>query len=310
MDIKTLKLFIDAVRNKSINRAAQENYLSASSVSRAIKNLEEETKTKLMVRDFSGVTLTKQGKEFFGMAEPIVQSMKRLEQMYCTRESRNDIVRLAVCIHQNSVGYQAGLDFYERYAKEKEYIDITLTGCLSMKEAINTMQNHVYMLGTVQYNSTLREEAHELLAQNNMIILHENKRKVYVSMREGHPLAGKEIVSAEDLLPFTHVAYIDEEVVPLNYGGDLTGFNNSLNKKRILIRERGQLDETLRATDAYFLGTGAKNIKILENSGIVCIPVDVDMWVMTAVVCRKDYIMTESAQRYYDILMELFERTE
>ena len=310
MDIKTLKLFIDVVKNKSINRAAQLNYRSASSVSRAMKGLEEETKTKLMIKDFNGVTLTNQGKEFFGMVEPIVQGVEKLERIYCSRESRHNTVRLTVCIHQNSLAYQAGLDFYERYAEGKEYIDIVLAGYLSMREVINTMQDRFYMLGTVQYNSTLQEEAHQLLRENNLTIIHENARKVCASVREGHPLAAKNLVSAEDLLPYTHLAYIDEEVVPLNYGGDLTGFDNSLNKRRILIRERGQLDEVLRTTDAYFLGTGDKNIKLLEHSRVVCIPVDTDMKIITAIICRNDYIMTESARQYCDILLNLFAGTD
>ena len=153
-----------------------------------------------------------------------------------------------------------------------------------------------------RYNITLQEEAHQLRRENNLTSIHENARKVCASVREWQPLAAKKLGSAEDLLPYTHLAYIDEDVVPLNYGGDLTGFDNSLNKRRILIRERGQLDEVLRTTDAYFLGTGDKNIKILENSRIVCIPVDTDMQIITAIICRNDYIMTESAQKYLSLI--------
>lgn len=310
MDIKTLKLFIDVVKNKSINRAAQLNYRSASSVSRAMKSLEEETKTKLMTKNFSGVSLTNQGKEFYGMVEPIVQSIDMLEWIYCSRESRHNTLRLTICVHQNSVAYQSVLNFYEKYAEGKEYVDIVVAGYTSLMEVISAMQDRFYMMGVVQYNNTQCEEVADLLKSNNLMMLHENTRKVYASVKAGHPLSEKKIVSPEDLLPYTHLAFIDEEVVPLNYGGDLTGFDSSQNKRRILVRERGQLDEILRATDAYFLGTGDKNIDMLKDSGVVCVPVKTDLKIMTALICRMDYIMTESAQKYCDIMMQLFEQTD
>ena len=310
LDIKILKLFIDAAQTKSINRAAQLNYLSASSVSRAIKTLEEQTNTRLLERSYDGVKLTSQGKEFYGMVEPIIQSMDNLESIYCAREEKADTLRLTVCVHQNSLSYQAVLDFYEKYARGKEYVDVVAAGFLSMNEVINSMQDKFYMLGTIQYNSADREIVYEQLNKNNLTILHENERKIYVSVKENHPLANKEILNVEDLVAYTHLAYIDEQVVPLNYCGNLMEFEHASDKRRILVRERAQIDEVLRATDAYFLGNGDKGVKLLENSRIVCITLDTDLKIMTALICRKDYIMTESAKQYCDILLDLFSKTD
>lgn len=310
MDIKMLKLFIDAAQTKSINRAAQLNYLSASSVSRAIKTLEEQTNTRLLERSYDGVRLTSQGKEFYGMVEPIVQSMDNLESIYCARAEKADTLRLTVCVHQNSLSYQAVLDFYDKYAKGKEYVDVVAAGFLSMNEVISTMQDKFYMLGTIQYNSAEREDVCELLNRNNLSLLHENERRIYASVREDHPLAQKECLDVEDLAAYTHLAYIDEQVVPLNYCGTLTEFEHLPDKRRILVRERAQIDEVLRATDAYFLGNGDKGVKLLENSRIVCIPLNTDLKIMTSIICRKDYIMTESAKQYCDILLDLFSNSD
>lgn len=79
---------------------------------------------------------------------------------------------------------------------------------------------------------------------------------------------------------------------------------------KLPVRERAQLDEVLRVTDAYFLGNGDKGVRLLAGSRIVCVPVDTELRIQTALICRKDYIMTENAKRYCQILMELFEGTD
>ena len=310
MDIHLLRLFIDVARNGSINRAAQLNFLSSSSVSRSIKTLEQETNTQLFKRSYHGITLTNQGKELYAMVEPILLDIQKVEQVFCSQNEKRDVLRLTLCVHQNSVSYQAMLDFYNKYAADVEYVDIVVAGYLSCYEVIKSMQNKYYMLGTIQYNTKNCDEVYQLLEDSNMILIHENSRRMYVCVSETHPLTHKSRISLADLEPYTRLAYIDERVADINYCADLYEFDTSKIKRRILIRERAQLDEVLRATDAYFIGTGNKGVKLLDGSRVDCIPFDTDQKILTGLICRKDYILTESAKHYRDILIDLFDGTD
>lgn len=310
MDIRQIKFFCDVVHTGSVNRAAQLNYVSASSISRSMRSLEHKANSQLFKRSHTGMVLTSQGEEFYAMVEPILNDFHSIENMFFSQSPKDELLRLTICVHHNSISQQAMLNFYAQYAGEKEYADIVVAEYLSLREVLHNMQSKYYMLGTVQYGSNHREKVHRLIEENALDILHENSRKIYASVREGHPLSSHDILDVESLRPYPRVAYVDEKLSDINYCADLYSFDTTNVKKRILIHDRAQIDETLKYTDAYYIGTGDTGINLLKNSGVVCVPLNTDQRILTSVICRSNCILTENAKRFIDILISLFNETE
>lgn len=67
-----LKIFVSVVEHKNFSRAADELYLSQSSVSLQIQNLENELGTKLIHRSPKNLELTQTGEIFYGYAKNIL----------------------------------------------------------------------------------------------------------------------------------------------------------------------------------------------------------------------------------------------
>ena len=310
MNIQLMRIFCDVAKNGSINRTAQLNYISPSSVSRMVKTLETETGRKLFERSYDGVTLTRQGKELFSVVEPILQDLQQVERLYGQWNGETDVERLCVCIHQNSLANQAVIDYYNRYAKSSQHVDIIAASFTSLYEVVHNMQNRIYEIGTIQYNGNYCDDIYRYLEENNMEIIHENARRIYASVRAGHPLLEKSKASVNDLLNYPRVACIQERVVGINYCADIEIFDSSKSEQRILISERAQIDDVLRSTDAYFLGTGCRNVPILSGIGIECVPIDTSMKIMTAIICRKNQVLSDNAKRYVKIMKELFSGTD
>ena len=61
MDIRVLKYFLAVAREQSFSVAAERLYLSQPTLSRQIKELEDELGTQLLIRSSKGVTLTEEG---------------------------------------------------------------------------------------------------------------------------------------------------------------------------------------------------------------------------------------------------------
>lgn len=80
MNIQQLKLFSDVVRFGSVNKAAQANYTSPSTLSRSIRELEKRTRIVLFRRGRDGMQLTHQGEEFYMMVQPILNDLQQLER--------------------------------------------------------------------------------------------------------------------------------------------------------------------------------------------------------------------------------------
>lgn len=312
MNLQLLKIFYDVAMSGSINRTARQNFMSASNISKSIKKIEKDTNLVLFKRSNQGMKLTQNGEEFFSMVEPILQDYVQLERIYCTENENRQILKLTLCVHQNSVATQCLVDFYNKYSPESEYIDIIINSFPSMEDVLKNMKNKYYMLGVVQYSSNLAKDKEEKIMLNGMEVLAANRRKVYVVISKNHPLAGHDILTMNELKPYTRLAYIDEKLPDINYCADLFDFKSSDIRKRILIKERGQIDNILASTDCYFLGGGNDGIEVLEKySPCVSVPiVDNNINMVTALICRKNDVLTKSAKRYAEIMIELFKKIE
>lgn len=75
-----LKIFVTVVEHKNFSRAAEELYLSQSSVSLQIRNLENELGTKLINRSAKHLELTQTGEIFYGYAKNILLSYNKAKE--------------------------------------------------------------------------------------------------------------------------------------------------------------------------------------------------------------------------------------
>ena len=80
MDIRVLKYFLAVAREQSFSTAAERLFLSQPTLSRQLKELEDELGKTLLVRSNKGVTLTEEGIILRKRAEEIIALMDKTEQ--------------------------------------------------------------------------------------------------------------------------------------------------------------------------------------------------------------------------------------
>ena len=71
MDIRTLRYFVEVVRQQSFTRAAEKLFVTQPTISKMLKNLEDELNCTLLIRDGRKLLLTDTGRVVFerGLAE-------------------------------------------------------------------------------------------------------------------------------------------------------------------------------------------------------------------------------------------------
>ena len=73
MTLQQLKYVIEVSRSRSINKAAQNLFISQPSLSNALKELENEIGIIIFMRTNKGIILTPEGSEFLGYARQVVE---------------------------------------------------------------------------------------------------------------------------------------------------------------------------------------------------------------------------------------------
>ena len=82
MTFQQLK-YVDEIANcGSINKAAQKLFISQSSISNALKELEQELHISLFERSNQGVTLRESGRQFLSYALPLLKRKEEIENFY------------------------------------------------------------------------------------------------------------------------------------------------------------------------------------------------------------------------------------
>ena len=94
--------------------------------------IENETNLVLFKRTSRGMELTQSGEDFLSMVEPILKEYSQLEKVYLSNNENRQILKLTLCVHQNSLATQCLVDFYNEYSSDSEYIDIIINSFLSI----------------------------------------------------------------------------------------------------------------------------------------------------------------------------------
>jgi DNA-binding transcriptional LysR family regulator len=88
MTIRQLRIFAAVANHLSITKAAKEIQIRQPSVSRQLKQLEEELKVKLHTRKEQGIKLTEEGLLFLKVTEPILQDIAKIKNLFIDKSGQ------------------------------------------------------------------------------------------------------------------------------------------------------------------------------------------------------------------------------
>ena len=86
MDIRVLRYFLTVAREESFSHAAEKLFLSQPTLSRQIKDMEEELGVALFIRTNRNVILTKEGLRLRKRAQEIVELMDKTQEEFMNLE--------------------------------------------------------------------------------------------------------------------------------------------------------------------------------------------------------------------------------
>lgn len=87
MDIRVLRYFLTVAREESFSRAASSLYLSQPTLSRQIREMEEELGVQLLIRTNRNVQLTQEGRRLRKRAQEIVDLMDKTQEEFANPDS-------------------------------------------------------------------------------------------------------------------------------------------------------------------------------------------------------------------------------
>lgn len=210
ISLKQMRYAVEIAQCGSINQAAQNLYVTQSSLSKAMKELENVLGYAVFQRTPAGTAVTEEGQPFLELAHQIVYKMEVLERQLQNRNER--LAAMKISIPRATYITYAFTEFFKEI-QNQEQIQINFSETNS-QEAVDNILNHGFQLGIIRYPEFLEESNRQLLHQKHLRVKPIWTFTYRLLVSRESVLATKELIAPEELAGFTELVHGDEQTLP------------------------------------------------------------------------------------------------
>ena len=296
MTLQQLRYLIAVAERGSINAAARDLYVSQSSLSVAVRELEEELGVTIFNRSSRGITLTSDGVELMGYARQVIEQADLMLARYGDASSPLH-GRLAISSQHYAFVVRAFIEFANRRQEENYEFILRETRTSEVIDDVCSFRSDLGVLYLSTYNERV---VGKRLESENLKFTSLFKARPHIFVREGHPLAGKDLIRVEDLKPYPRFTFEQGAQSSLYYSEEpLASLPHA---RRIVASDRATLTGLLRHTDGFLTSTGMRSDEMFD--GIVSIPIVSDEVMNVGYITHGERRLSVLAQEYLGYLFQ------
>lgn len=265
MNTQYFRYALEVEKTGSITQAAGNLFMSQPTLSKAIKDMEQTLGFQVFKRTSKGVVPTHRGMEFLAHARKIADQVQKMELALQREDTSHQLFSLAI----PRVGYiaRAVSEYVSTFDGDVD-MEIDLLETNSMR-VIDAVADSHFVLGVIRFHEEDREYFLKSLAEKDLQYESVWRSNYSVLFRKDHPLAGKNMLTAEDLLPYVEIMFGDEAVPYIRTSEAKTVSGSLQSKKRVLIYDRAAQFELLQADPRAYTWVSPLPEESLRNSGLV-----------------------------------------
>ncbi len=289
MNLLHMKYAVEIAEAKSINRASETLFVGQPTLSRAIKELEQNLGIKIFDRSAKGMFLTPDGEVFIRYAKAILKQVDEVEAAF--RRSGTQRQRFSLSCPRASYISDAFTAFSLLF-KPSDAIDAFYYETNSANTVKNVMQED-YRLGIVRYAAEYDKYYKDMLEEKNLAYeLVAEFRYVLVAGRNSS-LARAGSVKFNTLKDYIEIAHADPYVPSMPFAASKKEELPDNSNRRIFVYERGSQFELLSRNSNCFMWVSPIPQETLDRFNLVEIPCNEELKIYKdLLVHRKDYSLS------------------
>ena len=194
MTLQQLKYVLAISATGSMNKAAEQLYVSQPSLTSSVQELEKETGIKIFNRSGRGVTLTNDGAEFIQYARQVVGQFDVLAEKYISKG--NVKKKFGVSTQHYSFAVKAFVEMVKEFDTAEYEFAVRETKTAEVISDVAGMRSEI---GIIYLNDFNRKSITKLLHSNGLEFHTLTKCSPFVYLWKGHPLAKQDKITFEEL---------------------------------------------------------------------------------------------------------------
>lgn len=296
----TLKqiLYVRAVSKAgSIGKAAEALFISQSSLSESIQNLEREYDMVLFERTSRGISLTRQGEEFLKDTQLLSNIYQDLDDKYKNRKSDRE----HFCV--SSLHHVSGIDAFEHIVsqpKNQKYHLGDFEG--NMDQVLQDVETNRSDVGVLFFTSDSRSTIIKACNRRNIFFQHMKYDLLHIYVHKTHPLAGRGSVTLAEIQQHPFISY--EECHPSSARFTPTRRQWDPQQQIISVSDRAMAYSVLALGSAYVTGSGYLTQEDCRRS-LVTAPITDLGQIEIGYICNPARALSELALEYIEWLKKI-----
>lgn len=299
MTLQQLKYALTIADCNSINEASKQLFISQPSLSETIRELETELGFDIFLRSNRGIVITPEGEEFLGYARQVTEQFGLLKSKYIDKKTKE---KFSVSTQHYTFAVQAFVETVKKTGMEQYEFAVHETTTTSVIENVKNFKSEIGVLYQNDFNENV---LNKMFRENGLEFVELFQCDTFVYLWSGHPLAGQQMISMEELdeypcLSFdqgkNHSLYLAEEM------------KSTYDYRRLIkANDRATLLNLMRGLNAYTLCSGII-CKDLNGDDYIAIPLKETEKMRIGYLKRKGAKISHIGELYIEELKKYKEK--
>lgn len=292
MTLIQLRYAITVADAGSMNEAAKKLFISQPSLSQSVRELEEEAGIEIFRRSTRGVSVTQEGAEFLGYARQVTEQYGLIESRYIERT--NVKKKFGVSMQHYAFAVNAFVEMVKQFGMDEYEFAIRETKTYEVIEDVKSFRSEIGILFLNEFNEkVLRKLFTEAELQFHPLM----ECGIYAYMWKGHPLAGKEEVSLEELGDYPCLAFEQGNYNSFYFAEEVLSTYDY--KQLIRANDRATLLNLMKGLNGYTLCCGII-CEVLNGEEYCAVRLRSDVRMEIGYIKRKGMTLSPLGEKYLE----------
>ena len=294
MTLQQLRYAISVANNKSINKAAEELFISQPSLSSGIKDLEEEIGVELFLRSNKGVITTPEGEEFLAYARQMLDIYSLVEDKYIGKNGLKK--KFSVSMQHYTFAVEAFMNVAKDYGMEDYEFAVHETKTYEVIENVKKQKSEI---GVLYLNDFNKKALNKVFRENQVEFIELFDCGIYVYLAKSNPLANKSIINFVDLKEYPCLSFDQGEYNSFYFAEEV--FSTHDYNQIIKANDRATLLNLMVGLNAYTLCSGII-CEELNGDGYAAIPLDTEDTMTIGYIKKRKMPLSRIGNKYVEEL--------
>ena len=248
MTLQQLKYALTIADCNSINEASKQLFISQPSLSETIRELETELGFDIFLRSNRGIVITPEGEEFLGYARQVTEQFGLLKSKYIDKKTKE---KFSVSTQHYTFAVQAFVETVKKTGMEQYEFAVHETTTTSVIENVKNFKSEIGVLYKNDFNEKV---LNKMFRENGLEFIELFQCDTFVYLWSGHPLAGQQVISMEELDKYPCLSFDQGKNNSLYLAEEMKSTYDY--RRLIKANDRATLLNLMRGLNAYTLCSG------------------------------------------------------